>query len=306
VKPSIRRSLTTFNALLPACSVAVILAACATTPPEDPALVAARTAVEQLEADPLAQQSAGKPLEDARDALAAAEAAARNHKPQADVDHLAYLATRRADIGQAVVDENRARTQMAQAQAKRDAVIVNEREREAQAARTEAAASQAQAEVAQRQAQAAQADAEASAAQARAAQQELSDLQAKQTERGMVLTLGSNLLFDTGSDVLKPGADDSMNRVAQFLQQQPHIDVRIEGHTDSVGSASYNDALSERRAAAVAHALQSRGVDPARLQAVGRGKELPVATNETAAGRQQNRRVEIIFSDLKGQFVSAR
>jgi outer membrane protein OmpA-like peptidoglycan-associated protein len=306
VKPSIRRSLTTFNALLPACSVAVILAACTTTPPEDPALVAARTAVEQLEADPLAQQSAGKPLEDARDALAAAEAAARNHKPQADVDHLAYLATRRADIGQAVVDENRARTQMAQAQAKRDAVIVNEREREAQAARTEAAASQAQAEVAQRQAQAAQADAEASAAQARAAQQELSDLQAKQTERGMVLTLGSNLLFDTGSDVLKPGADDSMNRVAQFLQQQPHIDVRIEGHTDSVGSASYNDALSERRAAAVAHALQSRGVDPARLQAVGRGKELPVATNETAAGRQQNRRVEIIFSDLKGQFVSAR
>ena len=122
----------------------------------------------------------------------------------------------------------------------------------------------------------------------------------------MVLTLGSNLLFDTGSDVLKPGADDSLNRIAQFLQQHNAMSVRIEGHTDSVGSDSYNDALSERRANAVAHALESRGVDGSHVRAVGRGKELPIATNETAAGRQANRRVEIIFSDMNGQFVSSR
>lgn len=292
--------------MLPACVLAAVLAACATTPPPDPQLMAARAAVDQLGADPLAQQIAGKPLQDARDALAAAEDAARDHKPRVEVDHLAYVAKRRADIGEAMVDENRAHQQMTQAQAKRDAMVVAARERETQTARDQAAAATAQAEIAQQQARSAQADAQASAAQAQAAQEELSSLQARQTERGMVLTLGSNLLFDTGSDVLKPGADDSLNRVAQFLQQHERIAVRIEGHTDSVGTDSYNDALSERRAGAVAHALESRGVEPGRVQAVGRGKALPIAGNDTSAGRQQNRRVEIIFSDVQGQFVSAR
>jgi outer membrane protein OmpA-like peptidoglycan-associated protein len=111
-------------------------------------------------------------------------------------------------------------------------------------------------------------------------------------------------LFDSSSDVLKPGADDALNRVAQFLQKQPTMSVRIEGHTDSLGSDSYNDALSERRAQAVANALESRGVSSSQLRAVGRGKQLPIATNETSAGRQQNRRVEIIFSDERGQFAS--
>jgi outer membrane protein OmpA-like peptidoglycan-associated protein len=71
-----------------------------------------------------------------------------------------------------------------------------------------------------------------------AAREQLMALQAKQTERAMVLTLGSNVLFDTGSDVLKPGADDALNRVAQFLQGQSNVKLRIDGHTDSRGSAS--------------------------------------------------------------------
>lgn len=282
----------TSKILLPGCALAALLVGCATTPPEDPALIQAREAVEKLEADPLAQQSAGKPLQDARDALAAAETAAHDRKPPAEVDHLAYLARRHAELGEAVVDENRARQRLAQSQSQRDAVLIAARDREAQTARDQAATAQAQAAAAD--------------AQADAARQQLSDLQAKQTERGMVLTLGSNLLFDTSSDVLKPGADDSLTRVGEFLKQHPGIGVRIEGHTDSLGSDSFNEELSERRAQAVAHALESRGVDSARLQAVGRGKELPIATNDTAAGRQQNRRVEIIFSDPKGQFVSAR
>jgi outer membrane protein OmpA-like peptidoglycan-associated protein len=285
--------------LIPVCALGALLSACATKPPEDPALIQARAAVDRLEADPLAQQSAGKPLQDARDALAAAEAAARDKKPPEEVDHLAYIATRRAQIGEAVVDETRARQNMAKAQSQRDAVLMASRERETQAARDQATSAQAQASVAQQQARSSEADAQA-------AQQQLADLQAKQTERGMVLTLGSNLLFDTGSDVLKPGADDSLSRVAQFMQQHSAIDVRIEGHTDAVGTDSYNDALSERRADAVAHALESRGVDGSRVRAVGRGKELPIASNSTAEGRQANRRVEIIFSDVNGQFVSSR
>jgi len=220
------------------------------------------------------------------------------------VDHLAYVAKRRADIGEAVVDETRARQHMAQAQSQRDAILMASREREAQMARDQASSAQAQAEIAQAQARSSDADAKAAAAQAAAAQQQLADMQAKQTERGMVLTLGSNLLFDTASDVLKPGAYDSISRVAAFLSEHNNVDVRVEGHTDSVGSDSYNDALSERRAAAVAHALSSRGVDASRIHSVGRGKELPIATNETSDGRQQNRRVEIIFSDMNGQFAS--
>ena len=97
-----RQSVTGRYAVLPALAVAAILAACATTPPEDPQLIAARSAVAQLEADPLAQQTAGKPLQDARDALATAETLARDHKPQAEVDHFAFLAKRR-EIGRAHV-----------------------------------------------------------------------------------------------------------------------------------------------------------------------------------------------------------
>ena len=80
--------------------------------------------------------------------------------------------------------------------------------------------------------------------------------------------------------------------------------MRIEGHTDSTGSDDYNQALSQRRADAVAMALEGRGISADRIQAVGRGKSAPVAGNDTAAGRQQNRRVEIIFSDPQGQFAS--
>ncbi|HEX2789102.1 MAG TPA: OmpA family protein [Steroidobacteraceae bacterium] len=283
---------------------AMLLAACATTSPESAsALAQAQSAVSTLEADPLAAQTAGKPLQDARDALAAALKAQHDHRPPDEVVHLAYLARRHAEIGEAVIAETRAHDRMADAQARRDQVLMAARERDAAAARAQASSAEAQAAAAQNQAAAARDQAAAANDQAAAARAQLADLQAKQTERGMVLTLGSNVLFDTGSDTLKPGADQALTRVAQFLQSQPGVKLRIEGHTDSRGSDSYNEALSQRRAQAVASALTDRGVDPSRLQAVGRGMQLPVATNETAEGRQQNRRVELIFSNQQGQFA---
>ncbi|HEY3731220.1 MAG TPA: OmpA family protein [Steroidobacteraceae bacterium] len=298
------------------CSIVALLgllAACATTRPEtDSALEQARTAVHTLEIDPLAAQTAGQPLQDARANLAAAETAQRDHRPDDEVIHLAYLARRHAEIGQAMIAENRSQKMIADAQTQRQQVLLSAREREAAAARAQAQQAQAQADAAQQQAQSAQQQAAAAQNQiaaandqAAAAKAQLEALQAKQTERGMVLTLGSNMLFDTGSDTLKPGAADSLSRVAQFLKGQSNVRIKIEGHTDSRGSDSYNDALSQRRAEAVAQALESRGVDSARIDAVGRGKELPVATNDTAAGRQQNRRVELVFSDTQGQFAGA-
>jgi outer membrane protein OmpA-like peptidoglycan-associated protein len=301
-----------------ACVLTLMLGGCATTSPEgESALDQARVAVQRLEDQPLAAQSAGKALQDARDALGAAEAAEREHKGADVVVHLSYLARRDAEVGEAVLAEARARAAIAQAQAQRDRVLLEAREREAASAHQQALTAQQSAQEAQQQAQASQQQAQAlqqqaqlsaqqaqdAQQQARDAQQQLEAMQAKQTERGMMLTLG-NVLFDTGGDTLKPGADELISRLSQFLQNHQDIKVRIEGHTDSVGSDSYNEALSQRRAQAVATALETRGVPATRIQAVGRGKSAPVAGNDTSAGRQQNRRVEIIFSDAQGQFIS--
>ncbi len=304
-RPQIINVKATLTAALPA--FALLLAACATTSPQsESALAQARSAVGTLEVDPLAAQTAGKPLQDARDALAAAEKAQQNHRPPDEVVHLAYLARRQAEIGEAVIAETRAHRQIAEAQSRRDQVLMAARERDAAAARQQAASAQAQAAAAQDQAAAARDQVAAANDRAADARAQLEALQAKQTERGMVLTLGSNVLFDTNSDMLKPGADEALGRVAQFMQNQSSTKLRIEGHTDSTGSGSYNQALSQRRAQAVARALMDRGVDPSRIQAVGRGMEVPVATNDSAAGRQQNRRVELIFSNEQGQFASNR
>jgi OmpA family len=97
--------------------------------------------------------------------------------------------------------------------------------------------------------------------------------------------------------------DRSLDRLADYLQAHPQTHILIEGHTDSRGSEDYNEALSARRAQAVAAALISRGVSPEAVQTRGLGKSYPVATNDTAAGRQQNRRVEIVFSDAAGRFA---
>lgn len=294
----------------------LLLAACASTPPTDPALESARAAVATLESEPTAAQSAGKPLQDARDALAAAESAAQQHHPQAEVDHLAYLARRRAEIGEAAVAEARSRNELAKAQERRDRIVIESRERETAVAREQtrdaqaiaaetAVQAQAQVDASKAQADVSKAQADASKAEAEATRQQLEELQAKQTERGMVVTLGSNVLFDTNRADLKPGASDAIDRVGQFLGKHPNLKVRIEGHTDSTGTDSYNQELSQRRADAVAHALESRGADASNVESVGRGAELPVATNDTAAGRQQNRRVELVFSDGQGQFARA-
>jgi outer membrane protein OmpA-like peptidoglycan-associated protein len=113
----------------------------------------------------------------------------------------------------------------------------------------------------------------------------------------------SDVLFDTGQATLKPGADRALDRLAQFLKDSSGTRVVIEGHTDSVGSDDYNLALSERRAQSVAAALSARGVPADRIDSKGLGKAYPVASNDTQAGRQQNRRVEIVFSDQSGRFA---
>ena len=96
-----------------------------------------------------------------------------------------------------------------------------------------------------------------------------------------------------------------LDRLANYMQSNPQTRLVIEGYTDSTGSLATNEVLSQRRADAVASALIERGVSGQNLRAVGKGESLPVASNATAAGRQQNRRVEVIFSDRDGRFAQS-
>jgi len=125
---------------------------------------------------------------------------------------------------------------------------------------------------------------------------ELAALQAKQTDRGMVLTLG-DVLFSTGRADLKVGSIENLDRLVTFLNEAPDRSVRIEGHTDNVGGQSMNQALSQKRAESVAQYLTGRGIVSSRITAVGDGYDSPVADNKTDAGRQADRRVEVIIQN---------
>jgi outer membrane protein OmpA-like peptidoglycan-associated protein len=116
----------------------------------------------------------------------------------------------------------------------------------------------------------------------------------------LAVTFKADVLFDTGSATLKPGGYDEINRVARVLNNYPQTLVRVEGHTDAVGSDSSNQVLSERRAEAVKTALVAQNVDPNRIETIGFGKSKPIATNDTEAGRQLNRRVNILIIPVEG------
>jgi len=117
----------------------------------------------------------------------------------------------------------------------------------------------------------------------------------------LAVTFKGDVTFDTNSTVVRPGLHSEINRVAGVLSQYPQTLVRVEGHTDSVGTNEYNQDLSVRRAMAVKNLLVQRGVADGRIEAVGYGETMPVATNDTEAGRQKNRRVEIKIAPQQQQ-----
>jgi outer membrane protein OmpA-like peptidoglycan-associated protein len=121
-------------------------------------------------------------------------------------------------------------------------------------------------------------------------------LNAKQTDRGTLVTFG-DVLFATDKAELKSNGLMNINKLAQYLQENPDRKVIVEGYTDSTGTASHNLSLSERRASSVRMALVKMGVDPTRIVAQGYGKEYPVADNTSTSGRAQNRRVEVTISN---------
>jgi outer membrane protein OmpA-like peptidoglycan-associated protein len=152
-----------------------------------------------------------------------------------------------------------------------------------------------QAEAQAREAEQARKRAQASAARIKELEKQLSEFKARQTERGLELTL-SGVLFEFDRAALKPGALRGLSPLIAYLKKNPERQIVLEGHTDSVGSDSYNLELSRERARAVRQALAQNGVEEDRIVARGLGEAYPLASNDNEAGRLQNRRVEIIIA----------
>lgn len=289
------------------------LTGCASGPRPNAALEQARTAYAKARSTPDVQQYARVPLYDAERVLNKAEKA----EDDEEMTRLAKLAEKQVAVAVAVAERKKAEADtQAVEQQKQKAILqarqkeLDEKSRQIDKARKEVEAAQIQtqemkreAEKARRQAEEKAREAEEKAREAALArrkadrlEQEMAELKAQKTDRGMVLTLG-DVLFETGQAALMPGAMRTIDKLADFLRENPERNLVIEGHTDNVGSDEFNLKLSRRRAESVRDALLARGVGGARMITRRYGENYPVASNATAGGRQQNRRVEIIILD---------
>lgn len=308
-----------FSATLSMSALALaVLAGCSSLPADNPSLMQARADYQAAQNNPDTREFAAAELRLANEALARADSSWNNRDRPSEVDHYAYIAKQRIAAAQQTGQQRAAERSTAAAAAERDKILLAARTQEADAATRDAnrakavaAASIREASAAQRDAAAAQARADATQtaandAMARNAQLEamLRDMNAKQTDRGMVITIG-DVLFDTNRADLKAGGVNGIDKLAAFMQQYPERKVRIEGYTDSVGSDAANQELSARRADAVRVALINLGISADRISTRGYGESMPVASNDSAAGRQMNRRVEIVLSDTNGTLSAA-
>lgn len=271
-------------------ALALTVGACASVPKTNLALENARSAVRSAEADPNVNKYAALDLHSAKDELAEADAAALRRDEPA-IAQPAYLATQTAHLAQLKASAKANDARVAAGQADRDQIQLRARTREVNTALT------ARDDAKQKADQATQ--------QAAAVQAELDALKAKPTDRGLVLTLG-DVLFETGRADLSAGASRNLDRLVQFLTDHPERRVEIDGYTDSVGTDSFNLDLSQRRADTVKSVLVNRGIDSSRVATRGYGKDFGVASNAESAGRQLNRRVEIVIGGEDGAAVVAR
>jgi outer membrane protein OmpA-like peptidoglycan-associated protein len=245
--------------------------------------------IRKIRADELASERAAAAAREAT-----AQAAAQASAEQAQLDQ-----QRREQAEQARLQAEQARAQAEQMKS------------EAMTAAQQAAQDKAAADAARQQALAAQATASAEADRLRQANQQSEQekaqlrerlkqqfaaiLETRETARGLIVNI-SDVLFDFNKYTLKPGAREKLAKVSGILLAYPGLKIQLEGHTDSIGTDDYNMTLSQQRADAVQEYLVQQGVGAANLTAVGLGKASPVASNDTDAGRQQNRRVEMVVS----------
>ncbi|AIR87888.1 OmpA family protein [Pseudomonas cremoricolorata] len=237
-------------------ALSVGLAACSHDP--NPNLESARSNFSALQSDPQSSKVAALETKDAQDWLNKADKAYMDREDDKKVDQLAYLTNQRVEVAKQTIALRTAEAELKGAAAERAKARLDARD-----------------------------------AQIKKLQNELN---AKQTDRGTLVTFG-DVLFDFNKAELKSSALPNITKLAQFLSENPERKVIVEGYTDSVGSDSYNLSLSDRRAGAVSTALVRAGVDPSRIVSQGYGKQYPVADNSSNSGRAQNRRVEVTISN---------
>ena len=217
----------------------------------------AKTNFSALQTNPEATKVAALETKDASEWLDKAEKAYLNKEDDAKVDQLAYLTNQRVEVAKQTIALRTAENKLKNSGSDRAQALLDARDAQIKALR---------------------------------------GMNAKQTERGTLVTFG-DVLFQFGKSNLQPNSRNNINTLANYLIQNPDRTVIVEGYTDSVGSAAFNQTLSERRANAVRTALVKAGVEPTRIVAQGYGKEYPVASNATDSGRAQNRRVEVTISN---------
>lgn len=242
--------------LLPAVSLLALMLTGCATPPENPQLLESRAQFAALQHKPEASTLAAIETRDAFNALNTAGQASLKDRQSPQVDQLAYLARQKIALAEQTIDLRQAESALKKIDAERTQVQLDVRTQQLKT---------------------------------------LQAMKAQKTPRGEVVTFG-DVLFDTGKADLKYGSQRNFEQLAQYLSANPERKVRIEGFTDDVGGDDFNQRLSERRAEAVAVALQRKGISADRLITKGYGKQFPIADNGNAASRQMNRRVEVIIS----------
>jgi len=271
----------------------ILLAACGTTlPPKE--LVDARSAYDRISKGPAAELAPAQ-LDTAKQSLAKAERSFVEEGDDPITKDLAYVAQRKTEVAESAAGREAA--ERARAAADKEF-----RESQLDALKsTKSAANKTAAELeAERKARAdaekRSADAEKKLAAAMASLTEIAKV--KEEARGVVITLSGSVLFATGQSALLPIARQKIDEVGKAVKDQGFKSLLVEGHTDSQGSATKNDQLSQARAESVRQQLISNGIPADKIRAQGLGSSRPVADNNTAEGRANNRRVEIVVEPL--------
>lgn len=260
-----KKSLHLRTPILIALTSLLVLGGCASAPKTPEGAVVAREKLTQLQNDPTLASKVSVAIRNADTAVKEAEIP---RKDKALSDHLVFVAAREVDVAWA-----QAKTRQLEDQRKG---LSDEHANERLVSRT-------------LEADQAQADNEA-------LRRQIADLNAKETERGIVVTLG-DVLFETGKSQLKGGAAENLAKLSSFLKAYPDRTLMIEGHTDNVGSEDSNLTLSQHRAESVRSYLLEQGISNNRLGAYGKGESSPVASNDSVSGRALNRRVEVIIAN---------
>ncbi len=240
-------------------TLALVLAGCAHDP--NPNLEKARAGYAELQANPQALTLAGVETKEAGDMLTRANQAYESGQGSVQVDHLAYQANRRIDVAKETILQKNAEEALKTAPAQRTQAQLDARNQQVDIL--------------------------------------LQHLQAKETERGSVVTLG-DVLFEVDRAQLTGTGMRNVQELGNYLLQNPERQVVVEGFTDSTGTRDHNLRLSQARADSVRSALVAMGVDPRRITTHGLGQDYPVASNATPDSRTLNRRVEVTIAHGQG------